>query len=144
MWGDFKGRADRKSKYKALTQSVIMFYSEYEDDQLKLVVDCFFDKKMSWVKKNAHNDILLKHEQIHFNITEIYARRLRKQYQCVDLNVNSVQKEVMKLFNKVSRNSAKRQKQYDKETNHSINKEAQTQWNRIIDNELKELKDFKR
>lgn len=142
-WADFKGRVDKKSKFKALTQSVITFHTEYEEGQLKLFVECFFNKKKSWVKKDAHNEFLLKHEQSHFNITEIYARRLRKRFRHVDLNSKNLQKEVVKLFNKVSKNSAKRQKQYDKETNHSINKEVQNQWNQIIENELKELEEFK-
>ena len=42
----------------------------------KLVVKNYFDKQQSWMLvKNAY---VLQHEQIHFNISELYARKIRK------------------------------------------------------------------
>ena len=42
----------------------------------KLVVKNYFDKQQSWMMvKNAY---VLQHEQIHFNISELYARKIRK------------------------------------------------------------------
>lgn len=42
----------------------------------KLVVKNYFDKQQSWML--VKNDYVLQHEQIHFNISELYARKIRK------------------------------------------------------------------
>lgn len=141
-WDDFKGRADRGTKYKAQTYSVINFRSEYQGDQVILMVDCWFEKKRSWVKKDSKKDYLLNHEQKHFDLTEVYARKLRSEFSKLDQK-SRTQKKLLSLFKKITKQSSQRQKDYDKDTNHSINTEAQEHWNGVISAELKEFEAFK-
>src|SRR5699024_5538989 len=35
----------------------------------------------SWVKENKKSDYLLKHEQLYFDICELYARKIRKIFK---------------------------------------------------------------
>ncbi len=38
----------------------------------------FFDRQRSWVKNEAKLDYVLRHEQGHFDIFEVYTRKIRK------------------------------------------------------------------
>jgi hypothetical protein len=80
---------------------------------------------------------LLEHEQAHFDLCEVYARRLRKRVEDSNykLDIDNAIFEVFEAFKK-------RQKLYDQETNHSRNKEKQAEWLKIIANELSELDNY--
>ncbi|WP_177204896.1 hypothetical protein [Hymenobacter arizonensis] len=49
------------------------------------VVACYFSKKESWVRDSSAegNHILLAHEQVHFDLAELFARKIRQRIaQC--------------------------------------------------------------
>ena len=74
---------------------------------------------------------LFLQEQAHFDLCEVYARRLRKRVADSNykLDMDNAIFEVFEAFKQ-------RQKLYDKETNHSRNKEKQVEWLKIISNGL--------
>ena len=79
------------------------------------------------------------HEQGHFNIAELFARKLRKAYAVYKFNVQTVGKDIDKLFilNKLERTEM--DMEYDKETNFSRNRKEQLLWNKKIEIELNNL-----
>lgn len=135
-WSDFKGRAIKKSPYAANTSSGFSFNTELEGDSLKIFMYCEFHKNESWVKKKSENESLLKHEQGHFDLTEIYCRKIRKEIIEGQFEISSVNKEVAKILKKQNKALNVAQKKYDKETNHNLNTENQLKWDAYIGEEL--------
>lgn len=127
-WEDFKGRAPSSSPYVAMTWSAIRFAYAGEGSNLSISVETVFDPKQSWKKKNI-TDFILKHEQGHFDLTEIHSRMLRKDIQETKFKkYESIDTDLQKLFQKNFNACDKMQDQYDKETDHSKKKEQQLEW----------------
>jgi hypothetical protein len=93
--------------------------------------------------KKGPTDYLLNHEQIHFDMGEVFCRKMRKQYKEKPFPNSTFAQEASKLYNKILKEYNDEQKLYDKETNHSINKEKQAAWDIKVANQLKELEKFK-
>ena len=75
-WTDFKGQIDTTKKYGALSSTGISLkFSQRSGITLFKIVALFY-KQESWVR--VHSPVGLIHEQGHFNIAEIYARKLRQ------------------------------------------------------------------
>ena len=141
-WSDFKGRAVKNSPYAANTSSGFSFNTELDGDSLKIFMYCEFHKNESWVKKKSENESLLKHEQGHFDLTEIYCRKIRKEIKGGRFEISSVNKEIAKILKKENKALNVAQKKYDKETNHNLNAENQLKWDRFIDEELNSTMDY--
>lgn len=83
---------------------------------------------------------ILKHEQLHFDICELYARKLRQMMAETDFTkVKNIQPEVQKMYNKVSNECEKTQQKYDNDTNHGENPAKQKVWDNDIANQLAAL-----
>jgi hypothetical protein len=132
-WKDFKGKPSKKEGFDAMTAYVI----ESEKKNNKLGIYCYFEKKKSWRDKKKESVQLLKHEQYHFHLAEVYARKLRQQI--IEQHLTSNMKQIPKVFNESLRKLEIKQKLYDKETNHSKVIEEQLKWEKIIETQLQEL-----
>lgn len=67
------------------------------------------NKKLSWIR-NYDDSITLKHEQAHFDICEMYARKLRRDTKKVKSLI-----EAKDLYNKISEEENEEQDSFDKE-----------------------------
>ncbi|MGB0896749.1 MAG: DUF922 domain-containing protein [Flavobacteriaceae bacterium] len=145
-WSDFKGAPDHNHPYAAITYSGMSygFSAEIINGKVwvKYDVKSFFVANKSWVKRWYTNDKeLLKHEQLHFDITELFARKFRKRLSEMNFSEN-VKAEIRKVYQQITEEKKRLQKLYDDETDHSKNKQAQQRWYLNIDNELQKLIDF--
>jgi hypothetical protein len=135
-WDDFKATPDVNSPNAALTGTNIKFDFSYSStDGFKYHITCQFDKNSSWGR--IKTDYILSHEQGHFDIAEIYARRLNEALKEYKPDVGKANKEVNKIYEKVMHELSAAQALYDRETNFSINKEEQARWLIKIRDELK-------
>ncbi|MGB5507543.1 DUF922 domain-containing protein, partial [Robiginitalea sp.] len=91
----------------------------------------------SWYHPELSNAGVLMHEQLHFDITELYARKMRKILSERTFSGN-VRGDVRQIFSKINRELKAFQDRYDLETDFSRNREAQQQWNKRIAEKLKE------
>jgi len=140
-WNDFKGqpRFDYQS-ISALTSSGIVHYKGCKDGEITFKVQAYFEKDESWVKDEARTEHHLSHEQIHFDITELAARRLRKslkerRFQCGE------EAEFETFVSSYLDNWRSEQKAFDLMTRHSLDKEQQDEWFYKINMELSLLKE---
>jgi len=140
-WEDFEGnpRFDYKS-ISALTSSGIIHYKGCKEDLITFKVQAYFEKDESWVKDEARTTHHLIHEQIHFDITELAARRLRKslkdrQFKCGE------EVEFEHFVSSFIENWRNEQKAFDLESRHSLDKEQQKEWFYKIAMELSLLAD---
>ena len=139
-WDDFHGVPDTTTIGMAGTSSGFWFRSFYTTDTtLEFVVSTIFFKKHSWVKTNWDKTAYaLNHEQRHFDITEVYARKLRQAFKSYKLNKATVIKDCDKFYNSLRIERDKMQAVYDMETKHSLNISKQKEWDAKIDKWLQE------
>ena len=100
----------------------------------------------SWFKSDLGDteDIsyILKHEQLHFDICELFGRKLYKGILSL-INSNKLsQRNIDKIQSKLEKQYSNYQKAYDKETNHSINVNEQRRWEKKVKNELEKLSGY--
>lgn len=98
----------------------------------------------SVLKQSQTNiDYLLKHEQNHFDISEIYAREAARLLVETSFSKNFIV-EIRKLMQGVFERSEAFQDEYDAATRNGRDKEAQLQWNNNIANKLIETAPYRR
>ncbi|SKB56810.1 DUF922 domain-containing protein [Maribacter arcticus] len=140
-WNDFKGPVQIGSSAAATTASGISynFSTSYENNELKVeyTVGAYFYPTRSWYKPEVCNDVTLSHEQLHFDITELYARKMRKQLAITKFTEN-VKEEVRKIYKTTLRQLNDFQNKYDSETNYSRNLIVQERWVNEIETVLKD------
>ncbi len=144
-WDDFQGNAKydyRNRDISALTSSGILHYRGCKDGKIIYKVRAYFEKKESWFKEDAHTDYHLAHEQLHFDVTELFARKLRKQLD--EQNFRCGEEESFENYiEQYLRNWEVTQQAYDFDTYHSVDKDKQKEWHHRIAFELSLLEDYK-
>ncbi len=134
-WADFKGQPDRTSPVAAVTASGISYeFSSLERNghyEVDYTVSTFFYPEQSWYKPEVCDALILSHEQLHFDISELFARKMRKRMAETQFTKN-VKAEVKAIYRDVLKELARFQKRYDQETNFSRNREAQIKWNQEV------------
>lgn len=139
-WDDFQGPVDphRKIGVESATQVMIELNSRSEGNRVFFDVSCYFERERSWTA-SRHSSHLLAHEQLHFDIAELFARKMRQQLkQLTDLNHRNLERKVMNVYRAVNRDHNVFQDLYDKETDHSKNREKQAEWNVRVETLLRE------
>lgn len=135
QWSDFKAKPIAGSKVAATTASGLSYeFSAEESDgkiELDYTVNSFFYPKRSWYKPKVCDDVILSHEQLHFDISELYARKMRQIMETTTFTTN-VKAEVKAIYRQIIKELAEFQQLYDNETNYSRNVEQQLSWNQEI------------
>ncbi|WP_046745893.1 DUF922 domain-containing protein [Kordia zhangzhouensis] len=146
-WGNFEGTPDYDSDAVAITASGITygysaktFSNSNKIEYTTQVIAQFYPEK-SWYLKERVNDTVLGHEQLHFDITELHARKLRKRIQNTKFTKN-IQKEISKIYDQVNKELRAMQNAYDEGSDYSRNYEGQLKWENKITSELKKLEKY--
>ncbi|MEI9810326.1 MAG: DUF922 domain-containing protein [Bacteroidota bacterium] len=137
VWNDYKANPDEGSDAAALTATYLGIEYTIDEKGLGWKIQCRFSKTRSWGKSKT--DYILQHEQGHFDIAEIFARKLNKKLSEYKFDKNGYKKDLKKIYDSVTGEKENLQDQYDKETDHSRKKEEQARWIKKIDELLKEL-----
>lgn len=146
-WSDFKDAPDKSTSAVAVTASGITFGFSVKKTDDRVIsftsqVHAHFYPEKSWYKKEQADLHVLGHEQLHFDITELYARKFRQQIDRVKVS-NSVRSQLKKLHNTINKELSQMQNRYDSETDFSRNVEAQATWQAYITAELNKLSKYK-
>jgi len=145
-WNDFKKNTkDIYSPFGAETNCGFGFKSNSVKifSKTKIFVKNIFNCNLSWVyPKNKNNSKLLDHEQLHFDLCEVYSRQLRKKLTEKKSNYFNLIKDSNEIFNETYALYNDRQKIYDEESKHGTDSIAQKRWKKDIENELTELKAY--
>ena len=141
-WDDFKAKSTDTKGYAAYTFTMITLNYEFKSSGQTFTptftVKCAFQRSKSWVNRKdqkSQTPEILAHEQLHFTIAEITARKLRRNLK-VQQYTKNYNIEIKEIYNKSLDEGEKMQARYDKETNHSIDKEAQKRWSYLIESDL--------
>src|SRR4051812_25317948 len=139
QWKDFAGMVKDTSRFDAESFAEVRYrYNWTRHNQLNFEVYAHFNKNDSWYRPGTQTDGLLKHEQLHFDIAELYARKLKQAFETYSYSDN-FQTEIVAIFNDLKNGYHQMQHIYDEETNHSLNSEKQAQWSNAINAALSEM-----
>ncbi|MCC7232823.1 MAG: DUF922 domain-containing protein [Bacteroidia bacterium] len=139
MWEDFTMPPDAAGKHAAYSHcGMSMDMSSPDNKSMVFTVVSYFRKEKSWVKAGSKtNAALLKHEQGHFDIYELHAREFRKKLAGLRMKITDLAKALPEMYNKAIADCKTEQEKYDRETNHSLNKESQKSWDAKLASRLK-------
>ncbi len=140
-WSDFKGKVPPAAEPAATTASGISYrYSAnliHHEVKLDFEVNAYFYPNESWYKPEVCDELILSHEQLHFDIAELFARKMRNKLRRTSFSDN-VKQEIRDIYQDILQELQDFQDQYDWETGYSRNAKKQLEWNRKIAKALSE------
>lgn len=147
-WNDFQGETEPIDYAEAMTGYKIDIIPENvmvdEQDRIqgyeKLSVEARFYKNYSWTSTGSQT--LLKHEQLHFDIAELYARKIRRNFEAHKVIKEARFSIYWENYSSLWNACRQYQIKYDLETNHGAELEINKIWEQRIEQELEELKEF--
>jgi hypothetical protein len=142
---DFLGRPGPSEQLAALTTSDIKANAACRDFVFTGTVRATFDPNTSWVRHPATvSAALLRHEQTHFDLTEVYARLMRQKLLVFQAKADCA--KLQPAFNNLTKGVYdqwdREQNRYDAETNHGLNAAKQAYWETQTRVRLEQLKAF--
>lgn len=144
-WEDFKATPDTSNSYSANTNSGISYNWNYSTASgqpiLEHEVHTNFYPGKSWVKEIQDKEYLLAHEQLHYDISELHARKLRQALQHYEPGRN-IRQELKRIYKTIESQRVAMQNEFDQETSHSENKAAEMRWRSFVKKELEKLADY--
>ena len=136
---DFKAVA--KKGYAGYAVTIIYLYTKETDGEMQFVVEALFSKSKSALAINSEYGI--KHERGHFDICEIYARKLRQRMLKKNfMKVKNIKSEINEMYNQINTELKEAQDKYDQQTEHSMNMAQQKSWEDKISKDLHLLDEY--
>lgn len=136
---DFKGKVTKQ--WAGCAATFIMIKPIETNGNIVFSVQAVFQKSKSNIIQTS--DYVLKHEQLHFDICELYARKLRKIMLDKDFTkVRNIQNEIQNMYNKVNNEFARYEEKYDNDTNHGENPAKQKVWEDDVASQMKDLEQY--
>lgn len=140
-WDDYKGKPDPGSDAAASTTTYLSIEYNIGERGFGYKIRSRFSKTRSW---GLHKTMyILSHEQGHFDIAEVFARKLHRLMKAYTFNRAGYKTELKKIYEGILEEKEAMQDAYDRETRHSINKEKQAEWLEKIRKLLEEYEEYK-
>jgi hypothetical protein len=135
QWADFIAPVNESSRFYAETYSGTHYsYTSHTNDTGRVFtfkVYSYLSKGRSWSNIDKQTPELLKHEQLHFDISEYFARQLLIALNKYNYTAD-YQNEIRSVFQAIEEERSTMETVYDLRTSHSLNKKAQTKWSEFI------------
>ena len=142
-WLDFTGTMPKTTKYSAQIFNNFEYFAPLKLEKgvltINLQMKVYMLKSGSWTSSTSLSDYSIAHEQVHFDLTKIVVERFKQKAQRI-LTVDNYDSELQLLFIEMYREMNRLQKEYDDESNHSINVLGQQKWQQFVDKELKRVR----
>ncbi|WPO81232.1 DUF922 domain-containing protein [Chryseobacterium sp. JJR-5R] len=147
-WDNFKSRTNNQSgtnvvAYTNCGWSYSYVKSSNPKAPIKIKVETIFNENQSWKDVKRINNYVLLHEQKHFDAAEVFARKLRKEIAEKIRTSSDFDKYFKSTYNRILKEYQAFQKTYDAETKNGMLEEKQSEYNRIIAEELENYKSHK-
>ena len=120
--------------------AIVTYQREYNGNML-YYVDAIFLKSKSFMKDESIYS--LKHQQLHFDICELFARKLRQRISKRDFRrVTNIEKTVRVMYDKIVDEWQIVEEKFDKDTQNGLNAAKQQVWTDKIAAQLTALDQF--
>ena len=141
-WDDFKGKPAKRFA-AASTHYDILKSIEFTNNSAAIIdIKALFYCKKSWKKTQWADATVLIHEQKHFDIVELYARKMRKMIKENEYSSFTIKEKTDSIYAIIDKEMDVYQDLYDNETEGSTNGKKQKEWNQKIVTEINELNKF--
>lgn len=141
-WSDFRGNVPINPRASAITASGITYSfgtsGTIDAMEVDFKIDTFFYPTKSWYQVELCDSLILSHEQLHFDISELYARKMKKRLEAETFTYDTVKSRVKAIYREILDELDDFQNRYDTETNFSRNPEKQEEWRLQIEKALLE------
>jgi hypothetical protein len=147
-WADFKGKPpDNAGVVAAETAYTIVDGVRCVGTKFEYRVVAAFRTRDSWVRHSvlrtpADSARALRHEQTHFDLSEVHARRLRRYFSELMAPCRMSSGDWSAAASRMERDEKAAQAQYDSETDHGRNAAQQVRWDKEVDSQLVSLAKF--
>lgn len=144
-WSDFRGQPQSSYFTAAQTSSDVTYVIGCNGRETRFVVLATISTTESWVRPDITRDSTasaqtLRHEQTHFDMSEILARELRQTLTSAAGNLcPSHLQTARQIFDSLSGVSKALQARYDEETEHGRQLDQQASWSRWVTARLDSL-----
>lgn len=138
---NFKGSIEKRP-HQAVTYTTMNYYSTVSPitGKATVVVENLFDCGMSYFKRSDRDSAVLAHEQLHFDIAEIYTRKFRKVI-IEDLgSYKQFSDRHEEVFAEIMKEMRLRQDEYDAEV--YPDDSLQVKWQFWVEQELAKLDQY--
>jgi hypothetical protein len=146
-WKNFRDVPDSQgphAKSLAVTNSRLEQRYYRVGNELHFIIAAWFNPNKSWVRDGVsgarYSDEVLSHEQHHFDMCELYARKIRRYLSTAVFTEATYKKEIPELFKTFHTQYRAEQNKYDSELKERVYR--QDEWTESIDVAMKELKTF--
>jgi hypothetical protein len=144
-WDDFQGKPPKEAK--AYSEIVIQLPAKFNEEKFltsaSATVECYVDRRSSWVKKPQAKSQLLLYNQTLFNIYEVYARKLRKNFAGTDFSVENPSAVLDSIYKIHIDELSKITARFRRESGTGTKDKKIKEWSGKIAVELKELEEYK-
>lgn len=134
-WPDLQGAKPENAQMAANTSSIVRYSLRLMRDSFEISIGACLQKDHSWFNPEDTTALLLNHEQRHWDIAEIHARKFRQyveKWNRKDFIKEYLQKGIQMIDDSLS----SMQSIYDTETIHGLRGPKQVEWNGKIDSLL--------
>ncbi|TDX83076.1 DUF922 domain-containing protein [Epilithonimonas xixisoli] len=142
-WIDFQSKTQPNTSKTAATTfcgiSYLLSSSTKKFTSKQVKIESFFVPSKSWAHRDHRTDLILMHEQSHFDIAELFARRFRKIISDKTMDAKALQKYYTEIYDDYKNY----QQDYETATNHGRIRDKQLEYSAKIDAEIEKLSDFK-
>lgn len=133
-WSDFQGTPPRGGPEGARTAYGLYYAWSCRGEAFRFRVTAALHPHRSWVKPMVVGDAqesprVLRHEQTHFDVTEVFARRMRQRFAALTGACAKPEGALQALAKQLVDEEREMQQRYDRETNHGLITARQTAWN---------------
>ena len=149
-WDDFRGIPPASDPERAAETAYSLFHAlgcRGKTFQFRVVAAVL--PRQSWVRpailaNPAQNSRTLRHEQTHFDLSEVHARRMRRYFSELREPCLKSEPELAAQSDRLIREEATAQRRYDEETNHGRNVQRQSSWDADVARQVASLDRFVR
>jgi hypothetical protein len=141
-WADFTGTMPKTTKYSAQIFNNFEYTAPLKIENgilsIALQMKVYMLKSASWTSSTSLSEYSLGHEQLHFDIAKLVVERFKQKAKQI-LTVDNYDSQLQMLFIEMYREMNRLQREYDDESNHSINIIGQEKWRLIANDELRQV-----
>ena len=149
-WDDFLGTPPPAPGEEGARTAYSLFYgARCSGKRFEFRVVAAVLPRQSWVVPTVLGDPALslrslRHEQTHFDLSEVHARRMRRYFSELAAPCARSEVELNTLAQRLARDESAAQQRYDDETNYGRNPSRQTDWNAEAARQISALRAFER
>ncbi|WP_116125765.1 hypothetical protein [Lewinella sp. IMCC34183] len=139
---DFKGGTEKRpataatfSTFRYRTEGSPVFPNRYT-----VVAETYFDTRSSYFKPSELDSFVLAHEQLHFDLSELYVRKFLARVDSSGANLPQFVAQADALFQEVSRELQRKQDAYDAEVYDAPDRQAD--WAEWVATQLRAYKAY--